>query len=188
MVPKCVTHVGTNAPTRSRGQHALCLGEVSQPAPPHSQSQTHLCHGGRWVLQNGLRQELLCEVTGHWGRQGSLGKRRSLLTDTASGPSQRFSGVVTQWAYRRPFHTRVKSSLLEGTGAVFRGQRWGSRLAQHAGGPRARSQHHSGRMMPLPSHGSLSELGTSHHFPPLRPVLDSILGGFGCSSPILINS
>lgn len=75
------------------------LGEGQPPAFPFPESQTHLCHGGRGALQDGLGQELLCEVTGRWGWQGSLGKRGRLLTNTTSGLFQRSMGALNQLGY-----------------------------------------------------------------------------------------
>lgn len=89
------------------------------PGFPCPESQTHLCHGGRWALQDGLRQELLCDVTGRRGGQGSLGKgegpccQMQLLGRYRKGRVLSLSQLGSL-ASRRPFCPRVDGLLLKG--------------------------------------------------------------------------
>lgn len=89
------------------------------PSFPCPESQTHLCHGGRWALQDGLRQELLCDVTGRRGGQGSLGKGEGSCCQMPLLGRYRKGRVLSlsqlgPLASRRPFCPRVDGLLLEG--------------------------------------------------------------------------
>lgn len=56
-------HISTSNPHVQEDTMLYVVGECGHWVPL-SVSQTHLCHGGRWALQDGLRQQLLGKVTG----------------------------------------------------------------------------------------------------------------------------